>query len=75
MKALHISNRCVRPSPPNSTLTSNSSQATMVVRNDQYVSSWVIDFCVTEAGVQVMILGEICNFAGVFHATRLVNQV
>ena len=47
----------------------------MVVRNDQYVSSWVIDFCVTEAGVQVMILGEICNFAGVFHATRLVNQV
>ena len=48
----------------------------MVVRNEQYVSSWE-NFCVTEVGVlQVMILGELCNFAGMLHVySSISNQV
>ena len=76
MKALHISNLYVPFSTPSSTLTLPLLQATMVVRNEQYVSSYQNGaYCLTEVGMQVMILGELCNFAGKFHVTSLYNQV
>jgi hypothetical protein len=40
----------------------------MVVRNEQYVFFVEHCYCLTEVGVQVMIVGELCNFAGKFHA-------
>lgn len=76
MKVLHISNLSVRSFVSSLTLIVIFLQAVMVVRNEQYESSLeTYPFYLTKLCPQVMIFGEICNFAGQLHTVHSFNQV